>query len=44
MSMVSPALPVDVYSIHSGHEKIKAYPFCRIFSTCIYMYAMHMTS
>ena len=30
----SPALPVDVYSIHSS-EKKKAYPFCRICS--IYM-------
>ena len=34
MSMVTPALPVDVYSIHSK-EKKKAYPFCRICSTYI---------
>ena len=31
MSMVTPVLPVDVYSIHSS-EKKKANPFCRICS------------
>ena len=35
MSMVTPALPVEVYSIHS-REKKKVYPFSRICSiyTC----------
>ena len=37
MSMITPALLVDVYSIHSS-EKKKAYPFCRICS----LYAMHI--
>ena len=31
MSMVTPALPVDGYNIHSS-EKNKAHPFCRICS------------
>ena len=31
MSMVTPVLPVEVYSMHSS-EKKKAYPFCRIYS------------
>ena len=37
MSMITPALPVDVYSIHSI-EKKNAYPFCRIGSIYIYVY------
>ena len=41
MSMVTPALLVDVHSMH-GSEKKKAYPFCRICN--IYIYAMHMAS
>ena len=43
MSMVTPALAVDVYSIHRS-EKKKAYPLRRICSIYIYIYAMYMAS